>query len=119
MRSFSYPYFGITWHQLPMIPKLVEIANRIGFDVKLIVMKRQWINSIVSSCVHRFGNCAGRIIFTHAVLSIIQAQLFSLDIKYWIMIDYEDFVQRPMEYVDIIQKWLKIHDRKLIENAFI
>ena len=118
MRSYSYPYFGISWDQIPSVPFLVHLADKIGFDVKLIVMKRDWINTFVSSCIHRYGQCKQRIMFTNPIISLIQSHLFSLDNKYWIMIDYEDFMLRPIEYVDIVNKWLKINDKQFVKNMF-
>ena len=33
MRSYSYPYFGVEWSQIPEVPYLVQLADKIGFDV--------------------------------------------------------------------------------------
>ena len=52
-----------------------------------------------------------------AVLSMIQTQLMSIDPMFWIMIDYEDFVSKPTEYIGIIDDWLQIEDKTLITNA--
>ncbi len=43
--------------------------------------------------------------------------LISIDPAFWIMIDYEDFVKRPLEYVDILSDWLVIKDKHSIHNA--
>ena len=118
MRSYSYPYFGLDWSQIPEVPYLVQLADKMGFDVKLIVMKREWVNTFVSSCIHRFGQCKERVMFTNPVISLIQSHLFSLDKKFWIMIDYEDFMQRSLEYVDIINEWLKINDKEFVTKIF-
>ena len=118
LRSFSYPFMGVEMGKMPNIVRLINIAqNIIEIDIKIIVMKREWVECIVSACVHRYGDCSGRVQFQPAVLSMIQSQIMSIDPKFWIMIDYEDFVKRPMEYIDIINDYLLINDKLLIEDA--
>lgn len=118
LRSFSYPFMGTTLDKIPNIVRLLTIVQEIPeIDMKFILMKREWINTIVSACVHRFGECETRVNIQSPILSIIQSQILSIDPKCWIMIDYEDFVQRPLQYVDIINDYLLINDKTLIENS--
>lgn len=71
----------------------------------------------VSACVHRYGACSQRVQMQPALLSMIQTQLMSIDPDFWIMIDYEDFVSRPKEYIEIVNDYLQIPDRTLLGNA--
>merc|ERR1712154_324612 len=109
---------GVQLSKIPNIVNLINITQQIKeIDMKFIVMRREWINCIVSACIHRYGDCMNRIQMQPAVLSMIQSQILSIDSKFWIMIDYEDFVSRPLEYVDIVSDWLLIKDKELIRNA--
>eukprot|EP01083_Nonionella_stella_P042010 113648_1 len=86
------------------------------FDVRLIVMKRDYVNAMVSSCVHRFSGCMRRIELLHTMLSVIQSQLMSIDTQFWIMLDYDDVVKRKEEYVGIISDWIGIK-QEFVRNA--
>ena len=80
-------------------------------------MKRDWIECIVSACVHRFGECRNRVQFYPRALSVLQSQLLGIDPRFWIMIDYDDMVTRPKAYVPIFSKYFEL-DKKLVETGF-
>ena len=122
IRSYSYPFKGLKLTNFPNIVELtvmlqdMSILTRI-FDLKIIVMKRNWIECLVSSCVHRFGQCGTRIQYLPTALDLLQSQLLAIDPKFWIMIDYDDMMHRPMEYVPLIAKYLQL-DKKIVQHGF-
>ena len=122
IRSYSYPFKGLTLNNFPNIIELTIMLQDTSilktiFDLKIIVMKRNWIECLVSSCVHRFGHCGSRIQYLPTALDLLQSQLLAIDPKFWIMIDYNDLMQRPKEYVPIISKFLQL-DKNIVQSGF-
>ena len=107
------------------MPNLIQLTQIVQnnilpniFDLKIIVMKRNWVQVIISTCIHRFGQCKQRIELLPKALLILQSQLLAIDPNFWIMIDYNDFVQRSKLYVPIIDKFLQINHQNMVEKSF-
>lgn len=48
LRSFSYPFFGVTLTKVPNIVALINAAQTVPeIDLKFILMKREWVNCVV------------------------------------------------------------------------
>ena len=53
------------------------------------------------------------------MLSVIQTQLMSIDTQFWIMIDYDDLIEKNQDYVDIINDWIGIEDVNAVKKAIM
>eukprot|EP01084_Bolivina_argentea_P229103 386753_1 len=112
--AFSYSFWDLNVRNHPDLNIFIDYFqgdtyNNMEniFDIKLIVMKRDYINSIVSSCVNRFNACIKRIQFLSKMLSVLQTQLLSIDTQFWIMLDYDHLVTNlNSEYMNILSIWL-------------
>ena len=106
------------------------------YHPKIIVMYREYVEIIVSNCIHRrlhrnginMANNYNRneeqnkkkevtpqyvkkcISFYPTIITLIQSQLLAIDPMYWIMLDYKDFVLRSVEYSGILSKFLEIDE---------
>lgn len=119
--QYSYPCNGQQpINFIPGLTKFVENVNNdpsefIHINLRFIVLKRNYINTLVSSCIHRFGECSKRVQLQYQGFNIIDQDLKAIDQKYWIMIDYFDICQQPNQYIDIFAIWLNIKDKELIK----
>eukprot|EP01084_Bolivina_argentea_P145161 254501_1 len=104
-KSHSYPFGELNTTHVPNIVELMNMINTVNnelngniFVLKLIVMKREWITSIVSSCINRFGQCKTRINMHANLLKIINDQIKNISKSCWILLNYDKFVQNPFKY---------------------
>merc|ERR1712062_534226 len=51
-------------------------------------------------------------------MKLIEAQVRSLSQDEWIMIDYEDLLLRPMDYVSILAKWFGLENGSGLRKGF-
>ena len=114
-RINAKPDFKSLWNYVDKVNNNVSIDMYI--NLRYIVMKRNWIETIVSSCIHRFGDCKERVRTHYNGFTWINEQLQQIKQKYWIMIDYFDLCKRPNEYAPIFSKWLNINNDELVRNA--
>eukprot|EP01084_Bolivina_argentea_P300737 518650_1 len=120
--QLSYPCGGRVYPNMPNLVTLVEDANRkynVNFNLRFIALKREWIECVVSSCVHRYhGGCKENSKNQFHGKQLIEQQLQIIPKTYWIIIDFHDFTKRKYEYVNIISEWLNIHNTVLVEKSF-
>ena len=124
--AFSYSFYDLSLRNHPDLNIFIDAfqgdtINHMKniFDIRFIVMRRDYINSIVSSCVTRFGSCMKRIQFLSKMLTVIQAQLMSIDTQFWIMLDYDDLIRIKKQYVEIIGDWIGIDDMEIMRKAIM
>ena len=124
--AFSYTFWDLNIRNHPDLNIFIDYfqGDSINymqnvFDVRFILMKRDYIKSMVSSCVARFNKCIKRIEFMSKMLSVIQTQLMSIDTQFWIMIDYDDLIEKKQDYVDIINDWIGIEDVNAVRKAIM
>ena len=108
------------------------IANLIYFDnlsklnlfqFRILLSKRDFVECIVSACIHRFGDCDVEINFYKDKINTISNQNNNNNNNenietFWRIIDYNDFITRPSEYGFRLSKFLgfnNYNDSKLIE----
>eukprot|EP01084_Bolivina_argentea_P096369 173276_1 len=102
---------------------IVEYTNRkynVNFNLRYIVLKREWISCVISSCIHRHrhGGCKENSKNQFHGKVLIEQQLQTIPKTYWIIIDFHDFTHRKYEYVDIISEWLNINNTELVSKSF-
>eukprot|EP01083_Nonionella_stella_P058275 152681_1 len=114
-----------TKHWPNMIDLMEMVINQsttqFPVDLKFIVLKRDWVECVVSACIHRGrkGGCKANAVHQLKGAKLIASQLQHIPQKYWIVIDYHDFVRNPESYADIISRWLNINDAMLVKQAFV
>ena len=125
--QLSYPC-GINF-KMPNLPKLMylyenvlskseNISNIYNIYLRYIVIKRNWIETIVSGCIHRFGQCEIRIYKLYNSYLLINKHIkHMIKYKYWIMLKYNHFLLNSKKYIDILSKWLNINNKTLIEHG--
>eukprot|EP01084_Bolivina_argentea_P145387 254833_1 len=124
LRSFSYPFLGLdTSQHIPNLIGLNTMVNELNtelnaniFTLKLIVLKREWVSCMVSSCINRYGRCTIRARILPQALHLLDLQLRQISQNQWFVLNYDDFVQRPMEYKDIVSEWLGI-DSEIVQRG--
>ncbi|ETO25427.1 hypothetical protein RFI_11710 [Reticulomyxa filosa] len=122
LRSYSYPFQDVHIYRTPDLVKLIQLAqdtNKLPwiYDVKVIVLKRQWVEAIVSACLHRFGDCDKRALFLPRFLSELQTELLQIDPEFWMLLDFNDLVSRPVKYANVLQTFLQLKDERVVANA--
>eukprot|EP01084_Bolivina_argentea_P094825 170509_1 len=108
------------YSQFVKLMKLVDSVNYYNglyINLRIIVLKRNWIETIVSSCIHRFGWCKIKVNAHYKGFMEINKQLNEINQKYWIMIDYFDLCKRANKYDEILSKWLNIDDIELVQHG--
>merc|ERR1711933_69225 len=91
---YSFPYDDPVLNRYPDFVQLIEWAQNAKpspFDVRLLVLKRDYETSLISTCIKRFGKCTERIFLLANMLNVIHAQLMQIDAAFWIQINYTDF----------------------------
>ncbi|ETO17213.1 hypothetical protein RFI_20116 [Reticulomyxa filosa] len=121
MRSYSYPSGEVHMDAIPDLRQLVQFAQNETnlpyiFDLKVIVMKRRWSDALISAC-RRFGKCLDRSRMLPYMLSELQDQLSQIGSDFWILLDFNDLVQRPVKYTDILSRFLNIHNRDALAHS--
>eukprot|EP01084_Bolivina_argentea_P136461 240332_1 len=117
---FSYP---CSWDGYPNYSKYVEKLKKISkslfvnIDLKLIVLKREWIETIASSC-RRFGHCEDTIKRHYDGALLINKQLNSIASKYWMMVNVDNLLKKPQDYIKSFSIFLNINDYTKVKNSF-
>eukprot|EP01083_Nonionella_stella_P030795 84344_1 len=115
--------------QNPYYPRLVSLVEdvnsrnirlndttlQINIDLRLIVLKRHFIKTITSSCIHRFGSCELRVFQHYNGFMSIDTLTKSIKQHYFIVIDYHDLCHRSSLYAHILSKWLNIDNIALMK----
>ncbi|ETO16536.1 hypothetical protein RFI_20803 [Reticulomyxa filosa] len=109
LRSYSYPFQDVPGTRRRKLPWI--------YDVKVVVMRRKWVEAIVSACLHRFGDCDKRALFLPRLLSELQTELLQIDPEFWILLDFNDLVSRPVSYANVLQTFLNLKNEKTVANA--
>ncbi|ETO00183.1 hypothetical protein RFI_37268, partial [Reticulomyxa filosa] len=122
LRSYSYPFQDVRIYRTPDLVKLIQLAQDADklpwiYDVKVVVMRRKWVEAIVSACLHRFGDCDKRALFLPRLLSELQTELLQIDPEFWILLDFNDLVSRPVSYANVLQTFLNLKSEKTVANA--
>eukprot|EP01083_Nonionella_stella_P000158 462_1 len=111
---YSFPYDDPVPNRYPDFVKLIEWAQNaqpFPFDVRVLVLKRDYKTSIISTCVKRFGGCPSRVALLANMLNVIHAQLLQIDAEFWMQINYTDLVstnERMMQYAPILSSFLNV-----------
>lgn len=73
-------------------------------------MKRSLASTVASAIRREFRNIQHRVQLHERGMELIDAQIRGVSQDYWIIIDYEDFLIRPLEYAPILGKWFHIEN---------
>ena len=124
--QLSYPC-GEKPRKYPNMTRLMQLVehynaqqNVIPFDLKFIVLQRNLVECLVSTCIHRSrkGGCNDSLSHQHRGAMLIEQELKNIPQKYWIMINYHDFVRNSTNYMKIISEWLNVADMNLMKLSF-
>ena len=114
--TISYPFDNVDLWSVPDLNYIFNefegITTNKPIKWKIIMMKRPILNVLISVCVHRWNwrlkQCNQRQLIYQYLLSYIQAQIISLDPKYWILIEYNDFFNRTQKYYQVFCGFLHL-----------
>ena len=71
-------------------------------------MKRPLAMTMASAIRRRFSGIEHKVQLHWKGMQLIEEQVRSTAQNNWIMIEYEDFLLRPMEYAPILEQWFHI-----------
>ena len=109
---YSFPYDDPVVNRYPDFIKLIEWAQNAKpytFDVRILILKRDYKTSIISTCINRFGHCEERIPLLSNMLNVIHGQLMQIDSDFWLQLNYTDLVRNMMDYSDILISFLMLN----------
>eukprot|EP01083_Nonionella_stella_P033712 92263_1 len=107
----------------PNMTGLVELIEEVNdaqptlfhITLRFIVLRREYVETMSSSCIHRFGDCQLRTQLLHKAIFLIDQDLRTMHHRYWIMIDFNELLQNPLDYAKILSAWLNINDVELMK----
>ena len=108
---YSYPYDEPLINRYPDFVQLINWAQNskpYPFDIRILILKRDYKQSLISSCVKRFGKCISRIPLLSNMLNVIHAQLMQIDKQFWIQINYTHLISNIIDYKIILSKFLNV-----------
>eukprot|EP01083_Nonionella_stella_P033711 92261_1 len=119
----SYPCgVNFTFPNMTGLVKLIEEVNEAQpklyhITLRFIVLRREYVETMSSSCIHRFGDCQLRTQLLYKAIFLIDQDLRTMHHRYWIMIDFNELLKNPLDYAQILSVWLNINDVELMRHG--
>ena len=105
MGNFNFPNFTSQLTRFEAFDRDKSGAFGVRLSVRMVVMRRHLASTVASAIRREFRIINQRPALHWRGMQLIEEMLRGASQDEWVMIDYEDFLRRPLMYASLLARW--------------